>query len=375
MLKNILKRFQKETAPALEKRQAGVQLATSWPSGTIAPAYGGIESLATTRRCISLYSQFLSILALETEDEKDHYFLKLIEQPHPVYDRIAFYEALCWELLLNGQFVCRLQFDRNTGRIYRIDPYRNRSALAYVRKGDYSDPVALAQGVYYKSNFSPEVWFPYETLHIKDSLQSRGDALNAYPRSYFYRNLFNSGTAVANANLGLSQTAGRGPVLLTGIPAGDADADAEVRKQVQQLLQSGFSSSGNQTLTLPDGYKVQRMLGEQSHDLIIFLSERNDLELAKIWDVPFEILQVGKIGAQSLKEVWRQWIRINLRAFAAKVADGFSRAINDGTKFCFRVGKLRFSDQREAANYFSAMIQDGVLSPKEVKEALEEKLP
>ena len=366
MLKNILKRFQ--------KRQA-VQLSTAWPFGQMAPAYGGIESLATTRRCISLYSQFLSILALETEDEKDHYFLKLLDQPHPVYDRIAFLEALCWELLLNGQFVCRLIYDRNTGKIVRIDPYRNRSALAYVRKGDYSDPESLASGVYYKSNFSPKVWFPYETLHIKDSLQSRGDALNAYPRSYFYRNLFNSGTAVANANLGLSQTAGRGPVLLTGIPEGDADSDAEVRKQVQQLLQSGFSSSGNQTLTLPDGYEVKRMLGEQSHELIIFLSERNDLELAKIWDVPFEILQVGKIGAQSLKEVWRQWIRINLRAFATKVADGFSQAVGDGTKFCFRVGRLRFSDQREAANYFSAMIQDGVLSPGEVKEALEEKLP
>lgn len=367
MLKNILNRFQ--------KRQAGVQLSTSWPSGMIAPAYGGIESLATTRRCISLYSQFLSILELEAEDKKDdgHYFLKLIEQPHPVYDRIAFYEALCWELLLNGQFVCRLIYDRNTGKIVRIDPYRNRSALAYVRKGDYSDPVALAQGVYYKSNFSPEAWFPYETLHIKDSLQSRGDALNAYPRAYFYRNLFNSGTAVANANLGLSQTAGRGPLLLTGIPEGDSESDAEVRKQVQQLLQSGFSSSGNQTLTLPKGYDVKRMLGEQSHDLIIFLSERSDLELAKLWDVPFEILQVGKIGAQSLKEVWRQWIRITLRAFATKVANELSKAA--GVKLCFRVGRLRFSDQREAANYFSAMMQDGVLSPKEVKEALEEKLP
>ena len=108
--------------------------------------------------------------------------------------------------------------------------------------------------------------------------------------------------------------------------------------------------------------------------MITWLAERNDLELAKIWDVPFEILQVGKIGAQSLKEVWRQWIRINLRAFTGKVAQAFTDAVNDGTKFVFRVGKLRFSDQREASAYYSALIQDGVLSATEVKEALEEKV-
>ena len=32
---------------------------------------------------------------------------------------------------------------------------------------------------------------------------------------------------------------------------------------------------------------------------------------------------------------------------------------------------MRFSDAREAAAYYSALISDGVLSPAEVKEALE----
>ena len=58
----------------------------------------------------------------------------------------------------------------------------------------------------------------------------------------------------------------------------------------------------SQVMGMPMGYKPHRLLAEQSHSLITWLAERNDLELAKIWDVPFEILQVGKIGGQALKK-------------------------------------------------------------------------
>ena len=152
----------------------------------------------------------------------------------------------------------------------------------------------------------------------------------------------------------------------------DSEQDAKVRDIFEKSLQRGLRNTGNQVMGMPIGYKAHRLFSDQGHAMMTWLAERSDLELAKLWDVPFEILQVGKIGAQSLKEVWRQWIRINLRAFTGKVAQAFTDAVNDGTKFVFRVGKLRFSDQREAANYFSSLIQTGVLSPEEVKDSLEE---
>lgn len=368
MLKQVFDRF-------LKKRQAGSQISTAWPFGGIAPLSGNITGLATTRRCISLYSQFLSLLDLETEDgSNEHYFIKLLEKPHPAFKKSDFMEALAWEVLLNGQFICRLIFDRQSGRIKRIDPYRNNTARAYVKKGDYNDPESVAQGFYYRSNYSGKVFWPDEALHIKDNLQFRGDLVNAYPRSFFYKALFDSGVAVMNATQGLSMSGGRGAVMIEGVPMSDNEQDKKVRDNFQKTLQSGLKESTSQVMAMPAGYKVHRLLAEQSHSMITWLAERSDLELAKLWDVPFEILQVGKIGAQSLKEVWRQWIRINLRAFVSKVADAFSESVNDGTKFVFRVGKLRFSDQREAATYFSSLIQNEVLTPEEAKKLLEEAL-
>ena len=349
-------------------------MATAWPFGAISPSYGSVESLATTRRCISLYAQFLSLLDLETESGEPHYFIDLLEKPHPAYRKSDFMEALCWETLLNGQFICRLVYNRMNGVIERIDPYRHNTARAYVTRGDYNDPESVAKGYFFRSSYSSRVWWPDEALHVKDNLQSRGDMVNAYPRSYFYKALFDSGVSVLNSTLGLSLSGGRGAVLIEGLPMSDADQDKIVRENFQKTLQSGLKETTSQVMGMPTGYKPHRLLADQSHSLITWLAERSDLELAKLWDVPFEILQVGKIGAQSLKEVWRQWIRINLRAFTGKVAQAFSDAVGDGTRFVFRVGKLRFSDQREAANYFSALIQDGVLSPQEVKEALEEEI-
>lgn len=369
MLTGILNRLKKR------QQASGAQIESAWPFGNIVPNYGTITGLATTRRCISLYSQFLNILDLETEDKKDnHYFIKLLNKPHPAYQKSEFMEALCWETLLNGQFICRLIFDKNTGKITRIDPYRYNTARAYVTKGDYNNPETVAEGYYYKSNYSGKIWWPDEALHIKDNLQNRADMVNAYPRSHFYKTLFDSGVAVQNVTLGLGMSGGRGAVLIEGLPMSDSKNDADVRTRFESILQSGLKETTSQVMSMPVGYKPHRLLNEQSHSMVEWLAERNDLELAKIWDVPFEILQVGKIGAQSLKEVWRQWIRINLRAFTSKVADAFSDAVNDGTRFCFRVGKLRFSDQREASQYYSAMITDGVLQPEEVKEALEEKI-
>ena len=222
MFKGIINRLRK---------RGNAQIETSFPLGTISSAFGGnIEGLATTRRCISLYSTFLSILDLETEDGRnDHYFIKLLEKPHPAYKKSDFLEAIAWEVLLNGQFIGRLVYDRADGKIKRIDPYRHNSARAYIKSGDYGDPESVAKGFFYRSNYSPRVWYSDECLHIKDSLQSRGDIVNAYPRSYYYKNLFDSGVAVQNVTLGLAMSGGRGAILIEGLPFSDSEQDKQVR--------------------------------------------------------------------------------------------------------------------------------------------------
>ena len=91
MIQALMNRLKKRQT---EDQRIAAKVATSWPFGNIAPRHGGIENLATTRRCISVYSQFLNILDLETEEgNDDHYFIKLLEKPHPAYKKSDFMEA------------------------------------------------------------------------------------------------------------------------------------------------------------------------------------------------------------------------------------------------------------------------------------------
>ena len=357
----------------LKKRAAGAQIESAWPFGAIAPAFGSVENLPTVRRCLSTYSIILNCLELETENGDPHYFIDLLKRPHPAFSKSDFYEALVLETFLHGQFICKIKYDRSTGRIVNLIPFQNNTCRAYAVKGDYADAESLLKnGYYYQSNYTGKVFWPDEALHLKDNLQARGDMLNGYPRSYYYKTLFDFGIGVLNASKGLSYSGGRGAVLIEGLPMDNADKSKQVRDLFQKLLQSGLDSSTQQVMGMPAGYKAQRLLNDQGHSIMTWLAERSDLEIAKVFDVPYEILQVGKIGAQSLKEVYRQFIRTALRNFLYKTAQAFSDAVNDGTSFVFRVGKMRFSDAREASQYYSSMINDGVLSPEEVKKELEQ---
>lgn len=357
----------------IKQRAGNFNLETAWPFGSISPVFGGIEGLPTIRRCLSVYATALNIVDLETENEKPHYFIDLLERPHPAFSKSDFYEALVWETLVNGQFICKVKYDRVTGKIKELIPFRNNSARAYAVKGDYDDAESLStNGFYYRSNYTGKVFWPDEALHVKDNLQARGDMLNGYPRSFYYKTLFDFGCGVLNASKGLAYSGGRGAVLIEGLPMDSAQTSESIRKRFENLLQSGLDSSTKQVMGMPSGYKAQRLMAEQGHSIMAWLAERSDLEIAKIFDVPYEILQVGKIGSQSLKEVYRQFIRTSLRNFLYKVQQAFNHSVGDGTKFIFRIGKMRFSDAREAGTYYSALIQDGVLSPEEVKKELEE---
>lgn len=360
-----------------KRRGAAPRLNVVWPFG--GPLIGGPTALPALRKIVNIYSNFLSILSLETTAGKEHSFIKLLaEGPHPAYSRSDFMEALAWEVLVNGQLICHLEHDSG-GVITRIDPFRGGQCRAYPVKGSYDDPINIARhGFYYRASFglkgSSQVFWPDSALHIKDSLQGY-DALNAQSRLSNYKVTFDTALACLNVTKGLADSGGRGPVLLAGEEFTDAEKSKEVRELFSKTLAEGLSSSGNQIVTMPDGWKPHPLLdGQGGHNMMRWLTERADLLLAQLYSVPHEFVTAGKTGAQSLKEVVRMFLRTQLKGFSEKVCEAFNKAVNDGTIFTFKASRLRASDMRESAQYFSQLVQSAIISPQEARELLEESL-
>lgn len=355
----------------LKTRQAPAQTTTIWPFGTGFPSFGAIENIPSLRKAISLYSDFLCACELKTKDDKPHYFLELLKRPHPMISREDFFEILCYELLVEGQFICRLITDKQTGKISQIWPYRANTARAYIKSGDYNDPHATSSGVYYKSSYDNSIWWPDEAIHLRDSLQHTGDMINGYSRAFHFRTAFNSVTANQNAVLGMNYSGGRGPTMLSGLPKESSENTQKVRQLAQETISEGLKETNKQVFSLPTGFELKRLMSDQGHGMLEFLAQRSDLEICKIFSVPYELIHT-KSSVQTVKEVWRQWIKSTLKAFCVKIERELSRAVADGASFKFEIDKMRFSDLREMATYFSQMVQAGAISPKEASELVKD---
>ena len=356
-----------------QKRAASPNVETVWPYGS-GLSYGSLQNLPVIRRCVSVYSQFLNILSLETKSGKSHYIFEVLKRPHPLFSKSDFYQILCWETLIRGQFIARLKYDFR-GHITKLFPFTGGRARGFPFKGDYGDTESLDQnGYFFQSFYSGKRFMPDEALHIRDCLPVSGDLINGVSRISAFKTAFETARSVHNMQAGYADSGGRGPVLVTGVPLTNSDQDKIVRERAQKLLQSGLRSGSNQVMAMPKGYTVERLLNDQGGPLITWLSEQSEKHIAQVFDIPFPLIEVGKTSIQPLKEITRHFIRVPLRNFLDKVAQALSKAVGDGTEFYFNPSKFRFSDAREAGLYFDALVNRGIMTPAEVKKELEENL-
>ena len=311
---------------------------------------------------------------METKSGKDHYIFKVLQNPHRLFTKSDFYQILCWETLIRGQFIARLKYDYR-GHITGFLPFTGGRARGFPYKGDYGDTETLENsGYYFQSFYSGKRFSPDEALHIRDLLPVSGDLINGVSRISTFKTAFQTARSVHNVSLGLANSAGRGPVMISGVPFSNSDQDKIVRDRFRKVLQSGLSSTGSQVMSMPTGYKAERLLQDQAFSLISWLSEQSEKSICQVFDIPYQLITVGKTSIQPLKEITRHFIRVPLRNFLNKVSQALEKAVGDGTEFYFNPSKFRFSDAREAGLYFDTLLRGEVLTPEQVRKELEENL-
>lgn len=327
--------------------------------------------LATVGRCLRMYSDFLLQTELVTKDGKPHYILDLLEQPNSFDTKKTFYEKLVFELLMNGNFHCYIDSD-NRGQVKALLPYRSGQLYAYANKGEYSDPISIHKKGFYYQDFKGRVFMPDEILHLKDMMFNSSDNLNGYARTYIYELNFQSGYSIQQVQCSLSQSGLRPPLLLTGLPESDKEGLKNVRDTVKSFFKSGQSAAAGGVLTLPEGYDIKNLMLQSPERALEFLSSTSDLNIARIFCVPIELLArsdaEGQSGGNHLKEANRFFIKTTMKSFLKNVSNALEMLSMDGTKFEFLVDKLRASDLREESQYWSQMVTAGIYSPEEAKE-------
>ena len=127
------KKRQQAPAPALGERSEWIPFSNNYPPTSA-------TRLATVGRCLRLYSDFLLQTPLKAQN--GHYLIKLLDNPNRWQDKKNFFETLVFELLLNGNFHAKVDYD-STGQVTALLPYRAGQIYCHPTAGEYSDPLSI----------------------------------------------------------------------------------------------------------------------------------------------------------------------------------------------------------------------------------------
>ena len=366
MLKAILNKLKIRSA-VLGERSEWIPFSNNFPPSRS-------TRLATVGRCLRLYSDFLLQTKLVTKNGKSHYLIDLLKKPNSFDSKKTFYEKLVFELLMNGNFHCHIK-SNNRGRITSLLPYRSGMVYAYPTAGEYSDPISLEKSGFYYRDFKGRVMMPDEIFHLKDMMFNASDQLNGYSRTYIYELNFLSGYSIQQVQCSLSASGLRPPLLLTGLPETNKEGLQDVRSTVKKFFQSGQSAAAGGVLTLPTGYEVKPMMLQSPERALEFLASKSDLDIARIFSVPIELLARSdgqqQAGSNHLKEANRFFIRTAMKSFLKNISDAFETLAMDGTEFEFKIDRMYASDLREQSQYLSQLVQSGVLSKEKASEMIQ----
>ena len=324
--------------------------------------------LATVGRCLRLYSDFLIQTPLKAS--KPHYLEQVLKTPCQFLTKKNFVETLVFELLLNGNFMAKVDYD-SKGRVTALLPYRTGQIYCYPVKGEYSDPVSLNKyGVYYR-DFKGRVYTKDDIFHIKDVMFNTADQINGLSRVYLYELLFSAGYSVQSVQQSLSASGLRPSWILSQMPEESADNLESARQSISKFFSSGQSSKSGAILTLPSGFELKQLMLNNPEKALEFLATKSDLDIARIFSVPIELISrsdgENAKGTNTMKESHRFFIKSSIAPFLKSIADSFSELAMDGTEFNFEIDKFRASDLREQGTYLKSLVDAGVLTATEAK--------
>ena len=324
--------------------------------------------LATVGRCLRLYSDFLLQTPLKAQN--DHYLIKLLDSPNRWQDKKNFYETLVFELLINGNFMAKVDYD-STGRVTALLPFRAGQCYCHPSKGEYSDPLSIQRSGFYYRDFKGRIWAESEIWHLKDSMFNNSDQLNGLSRIYLYELLFKAGYSVQAVQQALSASGLRPSWLLTALDGESADNFDKARDVVGKYFSSGRSATPGGVLTLPTGFDLKQLTLANPEKTLEFLATKSDLDVARIFGVPIELLSrsdgesLGSKGAQT--ESHRFFIKSSIQPWLKGIADSLSALAMDGTQFKFEIDKFKASNLNEQGQYLMNLVNAGIISKEDAK--------
>ena len=340
-----------------------------------------LTSLGVVALALRLYSDALSRFPLRVKNKEgrnvDHYILAVLEKPNSWQTRTDFFQQITNNVLLGGNFIAKIDWNKSTGSIEKIIPWLSGAIWAYpnAKFSDYSDYIQIEKRGYYYRDFKARRYLPDQLLHIRDLTHSAD--IMGVSRISMARQAFESSVSVQDSIAGTAERGFLNPAIITGSlsQSGSQDSKAAAEKAIREFYQSGAAKRGS-AIILPGEIKIEKLAMDLRQADLDFIKRSTDLEIAKIFNL--QTINNADSAAQSgAKEAYRALTNIALKPWLLHVAESFSQRLlssferRRGLRFCFELDSVASQDLRERGTYLSLLTQRGIISPNEARDLID----
>ena len=270
--------------------------------------FTSVATLPTVNRCLRIYCDLLNNTKIKSSEN----FLRVLKMPNNIDSKQTFFEKLVFNYFIYGNFYAKIESD-NRGQIKGLFPYLYYQIRPYPVKGNYSDSMSLQKYGYYLKYSEGNRFLPYEIMHLRDTLFTSYDFLNAPSRLALFSLVFGAGRDVLSVQSSLSKSGLKSASLLSYPDGNDNESMNEVKKIVSEFFSGPQSQRAGNILSLPEGFKLDNLNIENPTKALEFLSSVSDLQVCRLMNVPIELVSRADAQVQNSAQTLRESFRIFLK--------------------------------------------------------------
>ena len=376
-LLNFLKRETKEKTFRLEHRQVGQSGGASFFDvpyfnqirGNFQTPSREVDGLSIATSCIDKIANGIiklgDLQVLKDGEPYDHELNNVLKTPNDLQDPDFFYLYNIKVLLGWGQTFIKIV--SKGGEVKELLSTYSGSIFAYPTQTHKS----LMSDYYYR-DVDGKVWNKEDYIQLRD-IFSYG-LHNSQSRLAYCRRTTQTAIATNETRGSLVENGGRFAGLIRGLPT----TKSEDRKNIVQSInkyQSTITNKGGY-LTLPADMSIEALQFSQKDQEFLEQCKLSNEEIARLFSMPLSALSVvAATSYGSSAEDNRSVFKNAILPVANRVSSAFTFSLltkkerQEGLKIGYYTRDLDTFSPNEKANYYTLLIQNGVLTPEQVAKA------
>lgn len=361
-LKDIFKR---------KKEQRGLQYITNYSDGLLFGQHvnnGSAMALSSVYRAVELISDNIAILPIKLKnvdkehiaEVEEHNLLNIFNnRTHNVMSHFTLIKMLIQSVLLNGNGFAYLHRD-NKGNVINIE---------YVNSNDIViNYDRFTQKLSYTITTIRQKVEPINVIHL---IKNSYDGVNGKSVISFAHRSINNANNAENQSINFYQSGCN----LAGVLTVQGQLNDQQKDQIRSSWNQAYSANGAGLAVLQGNMTYQPIQINAKDSQLLESRQYNVNDIARFFGInPILLGENNGVSLGSMEQIQQQFISYTLQPYITMIEEEFNRKLLKPSEYNLKIEldttALIKTDKTATANYYSTLLDKGVMCINEVRKEL-----